>query len=322
MPYHRAVVDAAPAPIIAAKNPAPLVLAGGALTIALALLGVWAAQAAGTNVMGWYADYVIPVGALLVGMIASSGFGVASWFTGCKISGTLLWTVVLMLAGGYFLAQWLQYRLLISNGALEEVGFFAYFDAVTRSFRWVDHGRPGSPFGTLGYLIRAGEILGFVGGGVLIPLGMKKMPYCEPCARYKRTREIAYIPSGIPMQRLDPKKDPSGAAAQLEAEQKALEAANEALKLIFEAARKGEAAAMQTAIDTHGPIQARRAARKLSRAISLKLCYCARCLDASVNASAVIRLRNRSGRASNQFSVRALESHPIDRSIVETFIRR
>src|SRR5580692_2014574 len=55
-----------------------LVLIGGAASTAVALLAVYFLNETGTNVMGWYADYVLPIGALLVGLLASSGFGVAS----------------------------------------------------------------------------------------------------------------------------------------------------------------------------------------------------------------------------------------------------
>ena len=32
--------------------------------------------------MGWYANYVIPIGAILVGLVSGCGFGIGSWVTG------------------------------------------------------------------------------------------------------------------------------------------------------------------------------------------------------------------------------------------------
>src|SRR5882672_10034030 len=49
------------------------VLAIGLCTTVVALAGVYALDIKGdTNVMGWYLNYFIPVGALLVGLVASS----------------------------------------------------------------------------------------------------------------------------------------------------------------------------------------------------------------------------------------------------------
>src|SRR4051812_17886967 len=68
-----------------------VVLASGLTTTTVALFGAWAAQKYGDeNIMGWYANLVIPVGALLIGLVASSGYGIASWFSGVKIHRWLL----------------------------------------------------------------------------------------------------------------------------------------------------------------------------------------------------------------------------------------
>ena len=63
-----------------------VVLAGVATTM-LALLGVWWLDnhTESVHVMGWYADYVIPAGALLIGLVAGSGYGIASYLTGFRI---------------------------------------------------------------------------------------------------------------------------------------------------------------------------------------------------------------------------------------------
>ena len=139
-------------PRVAGSSPVPLVFLGGAGTTALALAGVWAlSRFAETNVMGWYADYVLPVGALLVGMVASSGFALGSWFGGARITGRLLLAVAAALVAGYWAAQLLEFHLLFPDGASFEdgtpAGFLDYYDAVTRSFAWEDHGKTGSALG-------------------------------------------------------------------------------------------------------------------------------------------------------------------------------
>ena len=83
------------------------VLFAGLATTALALFGVYAVNAASDEffIMGWYAAYVIPIGAMLVGLVASSGYGLASWLQGGRISSFMLWGIVAMQALAYFGGQ-------------------------------------------------------------------------------------------------------------------------------------------------------------------------------------------------------------------------
>src|SRR5438045_3862552 len=81
-----------------------LVLICGLITTALALLGIYLLDrnTDGVHIMGWYANYVIPAGALLVGIAASSGYGVGSWFSGIRITRSLLWTMCVLQVIAYF----------------------------------------------------------------------------------------------------------------------------------------------------------------------------------------------------------------------------
>src|SRR5574341_618784 len=148
---------------VSSGTPAPLVLVAGLATTLLALAGVWALSAfAGENVMGWYADYVIPAGAILVGVVASSGFGVTSWLTGARITGAVLVATALVLVAGYWAAQYLEFRLALPGGATfaegRPAGFLDWYDAVTRSVAWENHGKPGASLGSWGYALRVGEL--------------------------------------------------------------------------------------------------------------------------------------------------------------------
>lgn len=62
------------------KRPGLFVLLAGSATSVgtLGLLFVLNAACDDLNVMGWYADGIIPAGAALVGLIAGSGYGLAS----------------------------------------------------------------------------------------------------------------------------------------------------------------------------------------------------------------------------------------------------
>ncbi len=234
-----------------------VVIAGSATTL-LALAAVFAAAHHGENIMGWYADYVIPAGALLVGMVAASGYGIAAWMTGLKMTRRLIWSVVGELALSYLIAQYGEYQHFGGDASL--AGFFAWFDASTRAFAWQDSGgHAGEPLGVLGYGLRALELVGFVGGGALVPLGLKSKPYCDPCRTYKRTRLVAVLPAG---------------------------ATGDGVQAIFAAAQKGDRALLEQEVATRGPLAGKRKAQKATHA-RVSLQRCPRCADGAVVAQLV-----------------------------------
>src|SRR5436190_21323339 len=89
-----------------------IVLLGGFITSALTLAGIYwlNRNSPDFHIMGWYANYVIPAGAIIVGLVAGSGYGIASWLTGVRISRGLLWTVVLLQTAAYVGAEYVEYR--------------------------------------------------------------------------------------------------------------------------------------------------------------------------------------------------------------------
>lgn len=199
-----------------------LVIISGLTTTAIALFVVYllATRADDFNVMGWYANYVLPVGAILVGLGASIGYGLASWKTGLKITSKLLWLMLAFQLAAYFAAQYIEFRAqdwLHHDGT--PVGFLEYYDVSARSFAWKqDNGSNGTPLGMWGYFFKLLEIAGFVGGSLAIPLGLKTAPYCATCQLYKRKQMLTYVPASLPVKKIK-KKDVEAQAAH-NAEQK------------------------------------------------------------------------------------------------------
>jgi hypothetical protein len=229
-----------------------IVTAAGAATTLLALAGVFALAHDGTNVMGWYANYVIPAGALLVGALAASGYGIAAWFTGLKMTRRLILSVIGQLVLSYFVAQYEEYRHVVPGG---EIGFWSWFDLVTRAFSFAHHdGTPGDPFGMWGYAMRGLEIAGFVAGGWLVPAALRAKPYCDECRSYRRSRRIALIPGGFASDR-----------------------GTEGFVALYNAAAAGDRGAFDRAIAAYGPLSDARAANKFSSRISVHAVRCPRC---------------------------------------------
>ena len=252
----------------AADHRSQIVTAAGAATTLVALAVVFALAHDGTNIMGWYANYVIPAGALLVGAVAASGYGIAAWYSGLKMTRGLVWSVVGQLLLSYFIAQYEEYRHMVPGG---EIGFFAWFDAMTRAFSFANHdGTPGSPFGAAGYAMRALEVGGFIAGGWLVPAALRSKPYCDPCRTYRRSKQIALIPGGFANDR-----------------------GSDGFVAVYTAAAATDRAAFDRAIAEYGPLSDKRAATKASSRISVSTVRCPRCADGFLSA---VRLEGQGNR--------------------------
>lgn len=221
------------------------VILGGLASTVVALLGVYLLSVHGGDfqIMGWYLSYIVPAGAILVGFVASTGYGLGSWLAGVKVSGSLLLGIVALQVGAYFAGQYIEFRslgLLYEDGTA--VDFISYFHWSAVSFAWVqDDGTAGAALGPWGYGLRVLEIAGFAGGSILAPYLLRSKAYCEDCSRYMQTRREVLIPASLPARKI--KKMDGGAQASYEQEQQAaLEEALAALESLTELARSGDSA--------------------------------------------------------------------------------
>jgi hypothetical protein len=255
-----------------------LVLAAGLATTGLALLGVYLldTRTDDFHVMGWYANYVLPVGALLVGLVAASGYGLGSWFSGIKITRRLLWLVLILQLAAYFAAQYIEFKNLMlvhQNG--EPVGFFEYYDFVARSFAWKkSNGESGDPLGVWGYFFRGLEILGFLLGGLIVPLILRKAPYCQACQRYMRTRQLALVPASVPAKKVK-KADVAGLAAQEAEQQQAFEGGQRTIESLQQLAAGNKSHDFLKILADLRPLRKKTAS--LPARFNLELIHCRRC---------------------------------------------
>jgi hypothetical protein len=272
-----------PLRIIRGERSPVLVILSGLATTAVALLGVYILDVTSEDfhIMGWYANYVLPAGAIIVGVVASSGYGLASWFTGIKITRKLLWTVLALQTIAYFAAQYIEFKQLhLVHQEGHEVGFLEYFDAVARSFAWKqDDGSPGQPLGMWGYFFRGLEILGFAAAGLIVPAALRKSPYCEPCQRYMRTKVLCLIPASLPRKKIK-KRDTEGKANHEAEQNQAFERGKGLLESLRLAAVANKSPEFQTALTELGA--RRKETGKLPLRISVSLVRCLGCHSGSL----------------------------------------
>ncbi|MBK9579391.1 MAG: hypothetical protein IPK50_17985 [Fibrobacterota bacterium] len=174
------------------------VIGSGIITSAatMVLLFLLSANVDDFNIMGWYAFLVFPVGALLVGLVSGSGYGISSWILGVRNSKRVFWVIAGIQVFVYFLAEYIQFSsqgIRYTSG--EPVPFWTYYDIVVRSgVMKIGHGSNGFELGYLGYFFNAIEIVGFSAGGIIGCGLLAKKPYCLNCEKYMKSNVIAKIP--------------------------------------------------------------------------------------------------------------------------------
>ena len=172
--------------------------------ILAAVANVVISRTIGINVFTLKVWFVIPVGAVLVGMLGASGAILAARYF--NIVPTILDAVfmVIIAAATMLLIYYLDYvTLILDDGrkASDLIGFASYVDLVlTKSHMRV--GRAGQidtgEVGQFGYALAAVEFAGFLIGGAATFLFIKGMARCADCGSYlrklktKRTKELTF----------------------------------------------------------------------------------------------------------------------------------
>ena len=270
----------APAPqALPRKRSSSLVLISGLASSVLALFGVWLLNATTDfNIMGFYLNKILPIGAVAVGLVASAGCGLAAWKTGIRMTRTLVLTVCALLVAVYFAAQYVEFRgidNLRNQWTGERISFFYYFDVATRSFAWKSKdGSPSSPLGLWGYGVRALELIGFALGGLIVPASLRSTAYCDGCQLYMRNRSLGYIPASVPAKKIG-KKDTEARAAHEAEQQQAIDQGKADLDALLAFVKESNLAGLQAVLATLE--SKRKETLKLPAHINVKMIYCDRC---------------------------------------------
>jgi hypothetical protein len=257
----------------------PIVVAGLATSgLTLSLLWSFGEE---LNFMGLYVLFVVPAGALVAGLGAGSGYGLASWKLGTKIGKGLLVVVVALQVAVYFAAQYVEYLGVLAGLGEEGVGygFFAYVDEMTRSFAFEES----DALGGAGYAFRALEILGFAAGGAIAPALLRSKPYCDVCGRYMRSKALGAIPAGgTPPSRW--RRSAEAKESHAEAQEEAWNEGLARLERLQAMAAEGDLSGVQSLVFELS--EEKRRANAVQLRIVATLHGCPRCGDGFVKAQA------------------------------------
>ena len=108
----------------------------GAVTSGVALAVVFLSSEHGTNLMLWHTAYVIPIGPILIGLVASSGVLAGARLIGVRPRGLTSVAIGGFLVATYFIAEYVGFHVRYPDGVVDEhgtlLGFWSYLDWFAR----------------------------------------------------------------------------------------------------------------------------------------------------------------------------------------------
>jgi hypothetical protein len=143
------------------------------------------------SIYSWMVWFVIPVGAICCGLVASSGYYLGARLFNHRPTRILLFNMVGISISTFFLIHYLNYYLMRVDGtAVRDLLPFSQFldlelshTAMQFSIRAHPVGTP-VELGSWGYLYAVLQMLGFAIGGVFVYFNLKSLAYCDTCSRY------------------------------------------------------------------------------------------------------------------------------------------
>jgi hypothetical protein len=140
-------------------------------------------------IWGW-----IPFGPLLVGLIAGSGYILASWWFGVRVGPGMVLTIMLLQIGMFIACHYADFetRDLVYRETGQPVSFVAFFDRTTRRLGQEDLD-PEDKAPVRGYVIRFAEAMCFAAGGLLSALTLVGRPKCSLCGGLVRARSLGSV---------------------------------------------------------------------------------------------------------------------------------
>lgn len=166
-------------------------------TSALVLWGVNWLNDHGTNIMGWYANGIIPAGALLVGVASGLGYAIGSWVLNVKLSRAFVLGMITTALLDYVAAQWVTWSNLIEqhHASAEKYPFLQYIRDMCEgmSFKRGGSNEAGAPLGVFGYFFKFLEMAGYTLGAMLPSAILRGLPYCHGCQYYLKKHQTTVI---------------------------------------------------------------------------------------------------------------------------------
>lgn len=168
-----------------------VVLCGLATSIMVAIANVAVARIVGFDFFTFSIWVVVPVGALLTGFAAASGYYFGSLYFHKKATAILLVQMVVIAGLTQLLIYWMGYATMVLDDGrkvADLVPFGQYLDiSLTKAHYRIGRGATDTgEVGTFGYWMAVIQFMGFLVGGLAIFMFLRAKPVCQSCNLYLR----------------------------------------------------------------------------------------------------------------------------------------
>ena len=145
------------------------------------------------NVFTFSIWLIVPVGALLTGFAAASGYYLGSHYLHQRPTWHVLVQMVVIAAITNLLIYYFEYRTLILDDgtpASQAVGFGKYMNVFLthQEIRTARGAQVSTPVGDFGYWLASIQFVGFLVGGLCIYGWLVSSPFCKLCNKYYRKK--------------------------------------------------------------------------------------------------------------------------------------
>lgn len=168
-----------------------IALCGFATSILVAIADVTVARISGFDLFTLSVWFVLPVGALLTGCAAASGYYFGALYFHKRTSKILLLQMVLIAAFSQFLIYWLRYTTLVLDDGRKVADFLPFLEYLKISLTKAHYSvtRPNVDMGEMGvfaYVLAVLRFFGYLAGAAVVYSALRAKPVCQPCKRYLR----------------------------------------------------------------------------------------------------------------------------------------
>jgi hypothetical protein len=268
-------------PVRGARHPWAMVGWGLGSSFLAVVLVMLAARFLRTDVLSWQVYYFLPVGALIISMVAATGYAIGARLTGFRMNAGMLSAVLVLQLMTYFAAEYVQFapHHYVHRLTRTQVGFLEYLHMKNMSWSSVDGNGSRHALGGLGYLFVTIQLVAFVLVGPIVSMGAILRQrgaggYCDLCKLYLKRRRIALFPASLPYRKLNALSEEE-LVEYRESQQEQILAAAEGAEMMLKLATEGD---LQTIRELAGGVRPdqRRIARLPSR-MELSVEFCPGC---------------------------------------------
>jgi hypothetical protein len=183
-----------------------IITASGAFTSVLTALLLYGVERVfEISIYSWTFLFIIPVGAGISGFAAATGYWFGAKLLNRRPGWILLFSILGVSMGTFFLVHYLNYAALVINGVpvRDAVPFGTYLSivltksAISFHLRTVSLGSTGT-LGAWGYVYALLQILGFAIGGFTVYTFLLLQPFCGSCERYYKRMKRTFRFTGDP----------------------------------------------------------------------------------------------------------------------------